>query len=81
MQKIYKLVIAALLVSDPLRGISTARLKSKEPPQTFVPKILVAYICSFKGLHQPKTCQNQKNILKLSSHIIYGLTSWTYEFG
>ena len=28
-------------------------LKSKEPPQAFVQQILVSYICSFKGLHQP----------------------------
>ena len=26
------------------------KLKSKEPPKTFVPRILVAYICHFKGL-------------------------------
>ena len=33
------------------------KLKYKEPPYTFVPKILVAYSCSFQGLHQPKPCQ------------------------
>ena len=56
--------------------------QSKEPPQTFVPKILVAYICSFKELHQAKPCQKPtKKTLKLIFHILYGLTSWTYEFG
>ena len=58
------------------------KLKSKEPPQTFIPKILVAFICPFKGLHQPKPCQKpKKKILRLNFHFIYGLTSWTYEFG
>ena len=47
------------------------KLKSKEPPQTFVPKILVAYICHFKGLHQPKPCQKPKKILKLIFFILF----------
>ena len=59
---------------------TTSILVYKEPPQTFFTKSLVAYICSFKGLHQPKPCQKQ-NKKNSQTHIIYGLTSWTYEFG
>ena len=37
--------------------IASYRLNSKEPPETFVPKILIAQIGSFQGLHQPKPGQ------------------------
>ena len=43
--------------------------------QTFVQQILVAYICSFQGLHQPNPCQKIKK--KISRQISYHL--WSYE--
>ena len=50
-------------------------LKSKEPPQTFAKKILVAYICYFKELHQPNPCQKPKK--NPETEFSYHL--WSYE--
>ena len=57
-----------ILGSNMLNTIKYAFEKAKMPP--------------FQEMHQPKPCKKKAYVyFQQKFHIIYGLMSWTYEFG